>query len=99
MPSRSPWVGVVVASLPYFMTFVDSWMLLVALPVLADPAQLPGSDGGKASWLWVFFSLASAVMLLNAGRMGDLWGHRRVTLVGTAAFAGASILSAASPGY
>lgn len=72
-----------------FMVVLDMSVMNVALPsVRADLGF------GLTSLQWVVngYALAFAGFLLLGGRIADLWGHRRVFVLGLVLFAGASLV-------
>lgn len=79
-------------------------MFVVQLDVTVVNVALPsiGTDFGLATsalqWVVSGYSVAFAAFLLVAGSAGDVYGHRRVLLVGFALFAVASIGCAIAPG-
>jgi MFS family permease len=66
----------------------------VALPVLADAF---GASIQQVQWVVLAYLLAIATLIVGAGRVGDLWGRRRLLLAGIALFTLASLLSAVAP--
>ncbi|GKX33752.1 MAG: MFS transporter [Rhizobiaceae bacterium MnEN-MB40S] len=66
----------------------------VALPALSREFSVSVSD---VQWVILAYLLAVTVTVVPAGRMGDLFGHRRVLLIGLAVFAAASALSSVAP--
>lgn len=70
---------------------LESSIVLPALPLIAQeyPASLI-----SVSWLATGFLLASVVAVPLFGRLGDLFGRRRLLLVGLGAFALGSLLCA-----
>jgi DHA2 family methylenomycin A resistance protein-like MFS transporter len=56
-------------------------------------------DAGVTSMQWVLdaYNLAYAVLLLTGGLLADLYGRRRLFLLGTAIFTGGSVICAAAP--
>ncbi|MDK8873246.1 MFS transporter [Paracoccus sp. SSJ] len=66
----------------------------VALPTLADAFRtgLP-----QVQWVVLAYLLAITVLIVSAGRLGDIAGHRRVLCWGLAGFALASTLCAMAP--
>lgn len=72
----------------------DVTILNVALPTLAT--ELDASTS-QLQWIVDAYLLALAALLLAPGTLGDRLGRKRLLLIGLAAFAGASVLAAASP--
>jgi MFS family permease len=79
---------------PAFMVVLDSNMVTVALPALAG--ELGFSRAGLG-WVIGAWSLAFGGALLVAGRAGDLFGRRRLFMLGTGLFAAAAVAAACSP--
>jgi MFS family permease len=73
-----------------FMVALDFSVLNVALPVLG--ADL-GMNPSALQWAVTAFALPSGGFLLLFGRIGDLYGRRRLFLTGLAVFAAASVLA------
>ena len=67
----------------------------VALPTLATEfhASFP-----QVQWVVLSYLLAIAALIVGIGRIGDLFGRRRVLIAGTGLFTTGSILCAAAPG-
>jgi len=74
-----------------FMVALDFSVLNVALPVLG--ADL-GMSRSALQWAVTAFALPSGGFLLLFGRVGDLYGRRRLFLSGLALFGAASVLAA-----
>ncbi|KND37247.1 MFS transporter [Streptomyces acidiscabies] len=73
-----------------FMVALDFSVLNVALPVLG--ADL-GMSRSTLQWAVTAFALPSGGFLLLFGRIGDLYGRRRLFLSGLALFGAASLLA------
>lgn len=73
-----------------FMVALDFSVLNVALPVLG--ADL-GMSRSALQWAVTAFALPSGGFLLLFGRVGDLYGRRRLFLTGLALFGTASLLA------
>jgi EmrB/QacA subfamily drug resistance transporter len=80
-----------VVCLAQFMVILDVSIVNVALPSIHDDL---GFSTTGLQWVVNAYTLTFAGFLLLGGRAADLLGHRRVLLVGTAAFAGTSLLCA-----
>ncbi|MBB6174730.1 EmrB/QacA subfamily drug resistance transporter [Nocardiopsis mwathae] len=79
----NPWVVLAVIVGGYFMAQMDLTVLTVALPsIVAD------LDASVVEGLWAVnaYVLALAISLITAGRLGDLYGSRRVFAVGLGMF-------------
>lgn len=74
-------------------------MLTGTVVNVALPAIGRDLDAGVSSLQWILngYMLAVASLILIGGSFGDLFGHRRVYLVGVAWFAVASVLCALAP--
>ena len=79
------------------MDFLDGSIVNVALPTIR--AEL-GADATAVRWIVSGYMLAFAAGLVIAGRLGDLFGRRRLFLLGGAAFTCASLAAglAQTPG-
>jgi EmrB/QacA subfamily drug resistance transporter len=70
-----------------FVLVLDVTILAVALPSLREGL---GFSAAGLQWVISAYVLAFAGLLLLGGRAADLWGRRRLFMVGLATFAGAS---------
>ncbi|MEU0431454.1 MFS transporter [Streptomyces sp. NPDC006290] len=73
-----------------FMVALDFSVLNVALPVLGRDL---GMSRSALQWAITAFALPSGGFLLLFGRVGDLFGRRRLFLAGLALFGAASLLA------
>ncbi|GAA0950548.1 MFS transporter [Actinocorallia libanotica] len=85
----NPWAILVTLSLGFFMTLLDLTIVNIALPGMIDHL-----DASLDEVLWVVngYTLVLAVLLITAGRLGDLRGQRPMFMLGVAVFTGASLL-------
>ncbi|MFK0115828.1 MFS transporter [Streptomyces sp. NPDC090994] len=67
----------------------------IVLAALTPFARALGTTAAGAGWLLTAFMLASAVATPVAGRLGDLFGHRRVLVTGLALLLAGSVTAAA----
>ncbi|QDY70584.1 MFS transporter [Qingshengfaniella alkalisoli] len=67
----------------------------VLLPTLTRSFSATVSD---VQWVMLAYLMSTTVAIVSAGRLGDLFGHRRVLNLGLFVFAAASALSAVAPG-
>src|SRR5215475_11454261 len=93
-PTRSPWAILIVVSLGFFMTLLDLTIVNIAIPNMIT--KLHASLDGI---LWVInaYALVLAVLMITAGRLGDLLGQRRLFILGLLVFTAASAACGFSP--
>ena len=79
------------------MDLLDSTIAQVAAPAIQRDL---GGSYAVIEWITAAYTLAMAVGLLTGGRLGDLFGRKRMLLTGIAAFlaASAACAAAATPG-
>lgn len=75
------------------MNLLDSNIVGIAAPAIR--ADLGGSYS-TLQWLAAAYTLALAVGLLTGGRLGDMYGRRRMLLIGVGGFVVASLACAAA---
>ena len=88
------WIAFSVALAATMMDLLDSTIAGVAAPSMR--ADLGGSYA-SLQWIAAAYTLAMAVGLLTGGRLGDMFGRKRVLLAGAAGFTVASVACAAAP--
>jgi EmrB/QacA subfamily drug resistance transporter len=92
-PSRRRWLGMVVIGLAVSLIIVDATIVNVMLPRVIDDLRLTTAD---AEWVNSVYSLAFAALLIPFGMAGDVYGRRRMFVLGAAVFVAASLLAAFS---
>jgi len=85
-------LGLVVAA--QFVLQLDFSIVNVALPTIKREL---GFAPAELQWIVTGYALTFGSLLLFGGRVGDLAGHRRVMLVGLAAFGVTSLAAGLSP--
>ena len=91
---RGRWIGLAMLSLGVAMIIVDATIVNVAVPSIIRDLKL---DSTTAEWINTVYALVFAALLITLGRIGDLWGRRRLYLLGLAVFGVASVLAGAAP--
>jgi len=86
-PSQGVWV-LVATILASSMAFIDSTVVNVALPALQNSF---GASVVGVQWVVESYGLTLASLILVGGAMGDLFGRRRMFLLGVSVFALASM--------
>ena len=74
-----------------YLMAVDSLAMNVALP---DLQRDLGASVSALQWVLNAYTLVIAVTVITVGRLGDVFGRRRIFVAGTLVFAAASITSA-----
>ncbi|WP_329521595.1 MFS transporter [Spirillospora sp. NBC_01491] len=94
---RWRWAALLVILAGEVMDMLDVLITNIAAPTIR--AELGGS-ASTMQWLAAGYTLAMAVGLITGGRLGDLYGRRRMFLIGAGGFTVASLLCgiAVSPG-
>lgn len=77
------------------MAFIDSTVVNVALPALQSSF---GANVVQVQWVIEAYGLTLAALILMGGSTGDLFGRRRMFLIGVAIFGGASALCGVAAG-
>ena len=87
-PERQRWLALMVLCLGVLMIVLDTTIVNVALPSIREDLRFT-----ETSLVWVVnaYMLTFGGFLLLGGRLGDLWGHRRVFLGGIVLFTIASL--------
>jgi len=85
----NPWLVLVVLTTGFFMILLDTTIVNVAIPAMSKGLNAPFDE-----ILWVLngYILVYAVLLITAGRLGDLFGQRNMFALGLAIFTLASAL-------
>jgi EmrB/QacA subfamily drug resistance transporter len=90
---RWRWLAFLAVMAVSVMDLLDSTIANVAAPAIRDDL---GGSYASLQWIAAGYTLAMAVMLLTGGRLGDLYGRKRVLLTGVTGFTIASLLAAAA---
>src|SRR5256885_3549904 len=85
---RTRWLGLYVLCLGDLMIVLDTTIVNVALPSIKDDL---GFSATSLAWVVNAYLLTFGGFLLLGGRLGDLFGHRRLFLVGISLFTVASV--------
>ncbi|ADJ25533.1 drug resistance transporter, EmrB/QacA subfamily [Dehalogenimonas lykanthroporepellens BL-DC-9] len=88
------WAVLAVLSTALFMVNLDVTIVNIALPKIMD--RLPASLS-EAEWVLNAYVLVFAVLLVTLGRMGDIFGRKRLFIGGLAVFTVASFACGIAP--
>jgi EmrB/QacA subfamily drug resistance transporter len=94
--NKRKWGVLAVLSFPLFIIMLDVTIVNIALPHIMSAFK-----AGLASIEWVFnvYVLFFAALLLPLGKLGDLFGRRKLFLIGLGLFTLASLGCALAPSY
>jgi EmrB/QacA subfamily drug resistance transporter len=83
----NPWVVLLVLVLGFFMILLDTTIVNVAIPSI-----ITGLHSGLDEVLWILnaYVLVYAILLITAGRLGDMFGPKRLFISGLVLFTAAS---------
>jgi len=94
LTARAAWLGFIVVIAASVMDLLDSTIAQTAAPAIRRDL---GGSYAALEWISAAYTLAMAVTLMLGSRLGDLYGRRRVLLVGIGGFVAASILCSLAP--
>ncbi|GAA2399181.1 DHA2 family efflux MFS transporter permease subunit [Actinomadura vinacea] len=87
--TQRPWLVLGILCIGFFMSLLDGTIVNIAVPTL-----IHGIDASYDQVLWVIdaYMLVFSVLLISTGRLGDIFGYRRLFLIGISVFTVASAL-------
>ncbi len=94
------WIALSNTTMAVFMSALDGSIVLIALPAIFRGIHLdPLAPGNVVYLLWMImgYRLIQAVLVVNVGRFGDMFGRVRIYNAGFAVFTFASILLSFDP--
>ncbi len=92
--SKTRWLGLATLSVGVAMIIVDATIVNVAIPSIIEDLGIELVD---AEWINTIYSLVFAALLITLGRLGDLYGRKRLFHVGLVVFVAASMLAGQAP--
>ncbi len=87
------WAPVFVLALGLMIIIIDTTLLNVALAYVIRDLQ---TDIQSIQWVITAYALTLAALTITGGRLGDLWGRKRMFIVGAAIFALGSFIASIS---
>ncbi len=84
------WMVLGIVLLAAIMDLMDSSILTLAIPSIRTEM---GASNAAIQWIIAGYTLTFAVLLITGGRLGDIFGRKRMFLAGVAGFTVASALS------
>src|SRR4249920_929371 len=92
--SKSTWLALAAMALGVFVIANDFTALSVAIPRIE--AQLH-TTVSRAQWVINGYALVFGVLIVTGGRLADLFGRKRIFMIGSAIFATFSVIGGFSP--
>ncbi len=89
--TRSPWLGFSAVLVAMIMNILDSTIVSVGAPTIQRDLAMSSS---AVEWVAAAYTLAIAVGLITGGRLGDMFGRKRMLLLGLVGFVATSALCA-----
>jgi EmrB/QacA subfamily drug resistance transporter len=87
---RSRWLALAVLLIGFFMILLDSTIVNVSIPTIIKELH---ANLSQVEWIISGYALSFAALLITFGRLGDLYGRKKLFMLGLAVFTIASIFS------
>jgi EmrB/QacA subfamily drug resistance transporter len=88
-PDPRRWLALVVVLVASFMDLLDITIVNVAIPSIHDDLHAAYT---QTQWIVSGYALAFAVVLITGSRLGDIFGRKRLFMIGMAGFTASSAL-------
>jgi len=92
--NRSKWLTLGAMCFALFMMMLDNTVVNVALPTIQ---QKFGATTSALEWIVNGYTLSLAVLMVTMGKLGDVFGRKRVFLIGLTIFTAASFACGIAP--
>ncbi len=87
-------IALLIVAFAFVMDLLDSTIVNIAIPSIQ--ANL-GASYSTIQWLIAGYSLTFALLLITGGRMGDVFGYKKIFMIGVSGFTIASLLAGLAP--
>ncbi len=88
------WQALAVVLIASFMILLDISIVNVAIPSVQRDL---GATYAQIQWVLAGYQLAYAVVLITGGRLGDIFGRKRLFIIGVSGFTVASLICGLAP--
>jgi EmrB/QacA subfamily drug resistance transporter len=88
--SRQRTIALVVVALAFVMDLLDGTIVNIAIPTIQSGLH---ASYAAIQWLIAGYALSFALLLITGGRMGDVYGYKKLFMIGVGGFTLASLLS------
>lgn len=92
---RRRWLALAVVMTATFLDLVDVTIVNIAVPSIQEDL---GASFSTVQWVTAAYALTFAIGLITGGRLGDIYGRKRVFLIGISGFTAASALCGLATG-
>jgi MFS family permease len=99
-PDAYAWVALANTTAAIFMASLDGSIVIIALPAIFRGIHLDPLSAGSISyllWMIMGYRLVQAVLVVNLGRLGDMFGRVKMYNAGFVVFTAASIMLSFDP--
>jgi len=99
-PDSYAWVALANTTAAIFMASLDGSVVIIALPAIFRGINLDPLSAGNISyllWMIMGYRLVQAVLVVNLGKLGDMYGRVKMYNAGFVVFTFASILLSFDP--
>jgi EmrB/QacA subfamily drug resistance transporter len=86
-------IALIIVAIAFVMDLLDSTIVNIAIPSIRTNLSASYSS---IQWVVAGYSLAFSVLLVTGGRMGDVFGYKKLFMIGMGGFTIASLLSGLS---
>lgn len=87
-------LALLIVAFAFVMDLLDSTIVNIAIPSIQGNL---GASYAAIQWLIAGYSLTFALLLITGGRMGDVFGYKKVFMFGVTGFTLASLLAGIAP--
>jgi EmrB/QacA subfamily drug resistance transporter len=88
--SKMRTIALVIVALAFVMDLLDNTIVNVAIPTIRDNLS---ASYAAIQWVVAGYALTFSTLLVTGGRMGDVYGYKKIFLWGVSGFTIASLLS------
>ncbi len=92
-PDPRRWITLTIIIISAFIVVLDNTVLNVAIPTILREFH---TTLASLEWVITGYALTFATLLIIGGRLGDVYGHRRVFVIGAGLFGVGSLLASIS---
>ncbi|UGS38952.1 MFS transporter [Capillimicrobium parvum] len=96
-PERYKWVALMTATLAVLLATLDGSITIIAMPDIFRGIELDPLDAGNSTyllWMILGYLVATSVLVVSLGRLGDMVGRVRIFNIGFVIFTVASLMLA-----